>query len=447
MGMVGYDIRPTFAERARTWLIHRLIKPALQRVIYLSLGMVGLLSRLGRLGHVEPLLTAATFAPNRILVIRTDLMGDVVLSLPAVHALHRAYPAAQIDMLVLPANVGVIKHDSAIAHIVTYDPNIWRRPNAFLTPTSYRAFLGLIRGLRAARYDLCLSLAGDWASVFAFLSGARRRVGYRGEAYPFFMTDPLPGRRYHIQQHEVDYIAGLARAAGGMIEGDQREPVLAISDQARTEVKALLQANDVGEGDLLIAAHVGATNGLAKRWPISHWAALADLLMSELGAKVVLTGAASDADITGAVVARMRQTPLDFTGKTTIPQLAALLARCDLVISGDSGPLHLAGAVGRPVIALHGPTDPGLSGPVSKEATVLRLGIWCSPCYDASYWAVCRFFNPVCMKAITPDQVFAAARARLGQAALVSGQDVGAQQRSPPSASSLRLGTSDEDRL
>ncbi len=428
MSMVGYDIRPSRARRTRTWFIHRLAKPALQRVIYYGLGTVGLLSRLGRVGRGRPVLSPATFAPERILLIRTDLMGDVVLSLPAVHALRRAYPAAQIDMMVLPPNVGVIRDDPAITRIVTYDPNIWRRPNAFLTLTSYRGFLGVLRDLRAARYDLCLSLAGDWASVFAFLSGARRRVGYRGEAYPFFMTDPVPGRRYRARQHEVDYIAGLARAAGGMLEGEQRAPRLVVSEQARAEVKALLAANGVHEGDLLIAAHAGATNGLAKRWPIPHWAALADQLIAQLGAKVVLTGAASDAAITSAIMARMRQKPLDFAGKTTIPQLAALLERCDLVISGDSGPLHMAGAVGTPVIALHGPTDPALSGPVGKDATVLRLGLWCSPCYDASYWAECRFFNPICMKAITPDQVLAAARVRLGRSASAGDQAAVMQQ-------------------
>jgi lipopolysaccharide heptosyltransferase II len=427
--MVGYDIRPSFAQRARTFLIHRLTKPALQRVIYSALGAVGLLSCLGRIGRAMPSLTPATFAPKRILVIRTDLMGDVILSLPAVHALRRAYPAAHIDMLVMPPNVGVIKHDPTITRIVTYDPNIWRRPNAFLSPASYRAFLGLIGSLRAAQYDLCVSLAGDWASVFAFLSKARRRVGYRGEAYPFFMTDPVPGRRYRTHQHEVAYIAGLAKAAGGFLEGEQREPILTVSEQARAEVKALLAANGVAEGDLLIAAHAGATNGVAKRWPVIHWAALADHLVTELGAKVILTGAASDAEITGAVAAQMHQTPLDFAGKTTIPQLAALLERCNLVISGDSGPLHMAGAVGTPVIAIHGPTDPKLSGPVGKDATVLRLGIWCSPCYDASFWAVCRFFNPVCMKAITPEQVLAAVRDCLERPASANGQAALAQQR------------------
>ncbi len=428
MGIVGYDIRPSLKRRVRTALIHRFIKPALQRVIYFSLGTVGLISQIGRIGRAKPPLSPETFVPRRILLIRTDLMGDVVLSLPAVHAMRRAYPQAQIDIMVLPPNVGVIKHDLAISRIVTYDPNIWRRPNAFLTLDSYKKFLGLIRDLRSARYDLCLSLAGDWASVFAFFSRARRRVGYRGEAYPFFMTDPVEGKRYRVRQHEVDYIAGLARAAGGTVEDAQREPKLTVSEQAREEVKALLASCGVQEGNLLIAAHAGATNGLAKRWPIPHWAKLADLLMEELGATVVLTGAASDAEIVDAVVGRMRKQPINLVGKTNVPQLAALLERCDLVISGDSGPLHIAGAVGTPVIAIHGPTDPGLSGPVGKEATVLRLGIWCSPCYDASYWAECRFFNPVCMTGIMPGEVLVAARERLAQSKAARSQTAVTQQ-------------------
>src|SRR5579885_3358231 len=104
MGIVGYDIRPSLARRMRTFLIHRVIKRVLQRVVYVSLGTVGLVSRISRSGQTLPPLTPATFAPKRILVIRTDLMGDVILSLPAVHAMRRAYPAAEIDMLVLPPN-------------------------------------------------------------------------------------------------------------------------------------------------------------------------------------------------------------------------------------------------------------------------------------------------------------------------------------------------------
>jgi ADP-heptose:LPS heptosyltransferase len=104
---------------------------------------------------------------------------------------------------------------------------------------------------------------------------------------------------------------------------------------------------------------------------------------------------------------------LNFCGKSSLPELKALLAQSDLVISGDSGPMHIACAVGAPVIALHGPTDPVISGPTAPDALVLRRAIWCSPCYDASATAECRFGNPVCMKDLAPAAVFAAARRRL----------------------------------
>jgi ADP-heptose:LPS heptosyltransferase len=101
----------------------------------------------------------------------------------------------------------------------------------------------------------------------------------------------------------------------------------------------------------------------------------------------------------------MRERPVNLAGKTNLTQLAALLQRADLLITGDSGPMHIATAVGTPLIAIHGPTNPALSGPVSLDATVLRSDIWCSPCYNATGPADCRFYTTQCMKNITPTQV------------------------------------------
>src|SRR5204863_8377166 len=99
----------------------------------------------------------------------------------------------------------------------------------------------------------------------------------------------------------------------------------------------------------------------------------------------------------------------------TLIQIAAFLQHADLLISGDSGPMHIAGAVGTPLIAIHSPTDPALSGPVSPHATILRSSIWCSPCYNAKDPADCRFFTTQCMKDIRPDYVYGVVRVKLGQ--------------------------------
>ena len=131
-----------------------------------------------------------------------------------------------------------------------------------------------------------------------------------------------------------------------------------------------------------------------------------DSLMREQDAQVVLTGASGDLPLIESVTRRMQEHAINLAGKTSLPQLVALLQRADLVISGDSGPMHIAAAVGTPLIAIHGPTDPPLSGPVSPTATILRSAIWCSPCYNARDTADCRFFTTQCMKNILPAQVF-----------------------------------------
>jgi ADP-heptose:LPS heptosyltransferase len=121
---------------------------------------------------------------------------------------------------------------------------------------------------------------------------------------------------------------------------------------------------------------------------------------------VVLTGAPNDLPLIETILHRTHEQPVNLAGKTSLTQLAALLERANLVITGDSGPMHIAAAVGTPLIAIHGPTDPVKSGPVGPLATVLRSDIWCSPCYTAKGRpADCRFFTTQCMKDITVEQV------------------------------------------
>jgi len=165
----------------------------------------------------------------------------------------------------------------------------------------------------------------------------------------------------------------------------------------------------------IVACHVSANNGQSKRWPVPYWATLLDRLIRDEHVQVILTGAPNDLPLIEKITARMHEQPFNLAGKTSLTQLAALLKRADLLISGDSGPMHMAGAVETPLIAIHGPTDPQLSGPVSRHATVLRSEIWCSPCYEAKDTADCRFFTTQCMKDITPAQVFAVAREKLGK--------------------------------
>jgi lipopolysaccharide heptosyltransferase II len=411
-GVPPYDIRRPFETRLQEHLEGG-AKSVAKRLIWLLVGAIGFLTRT-RLSE-RPKLLPGNPDIRRILVVRVDLIGDVVLSLPAVRALKRAYPHAAIDMLVLKSSAGVLAAEGDVARVLTFDPYFWRKPLDALKPATWREARALFGALRAARYDLAISISGDIASILTRVTGARRRVGYAGEAYPFLLTDPIPGARYRVHQHEVRYVQALARAAGGIVVSGDELLALSVVPQSAADIdNRLRQARRrLGVQGPLVAIHVGARNGQAKRWPAQHIAALANRLAREQDALVVLTGAPNEEPLAHAVLRHADAPLLDLVGKTSVPELVAVLAASDQLVTGDSGPMHIACALRTPVVALHGPTDPDLSGPTAPDAMVLRRDLWCAPCYDASATAECRFGNPVCMKTLTPDLVFAAARAQL----------------------------------
>ena len=378
---------------------------ALLFVLFSALGLGGrLLLREKPLGRLDPARV------RRILVIRLDLLGDVVNSMTAVTALHERFPDASIDMLTLPYTAAIPRQFPYVRQVLTLDTNAIRLPRNMLCPGTYWQFLQMGLTLRRNHYDLCVSLFGLMASLWAFASGSTQRIGYRRESYPFMFTDPLPGRRFDRPQHEVRWDLNLAAAAGA--SSSWRTPTLAVSPTVAARMDMRLAALGVVTGDRLVGIHGGAVNGSAKRWPTGHWAALADRLISQHGVKVVLTGSASERSISEEIRSRMKQAPVVLTGETDIDELLAVLARCELVISGDSGPLHLAVALGLPTVSIYGPTDPRIYGPTPRagqQAIVVRRELACSPCYNLLATAECPYGRPVCMFDIPVGQVFDAA--------------------------------------
>ncbi|HVA91761.1 MAG TPA: lipopolysaccharide heptosyltransferase II [Chloroflexota bacterium] len=392
--------------------IKRRLTRAIQAVLFVVIGTLGLGARLFRrepgLGSIDP----ATV--RRILVIRLDLLGDMVNSMTAVEALHERFLDARMTVFTLPHTAAIPRQFPWVAEVLTLDTNRIRSPRNMLRPTTYRDFAGMAMHLRRERFDLCVSLHGRMASLWAFVSGARGRIGYAREGYPFLFTDPLPGGRFDRPRHEVRWDLDLAAAAGA--SGANRAPALAAAPAASARMAARLAELGVRDGDTLIGIHGGAVNGSAKRWPPMHWAALADRLIAEQGARVVLTGSAGEVAISEDIRRRMRLQPLVLTGTTDIDELLAVLARCDLVLSGDSGPLHMAVALGRPTVSLYGPTDPRIYGPTPRagqQALVIRRDLRCSPCYNLLATAECPHGQPACMIDISVREVFAAAKAAL----------------------------------
>ncbi|GHO95527.1 ADP-heptose--LPS heptosyltransferase [Reticulibacter mediterranei] len=410
----GYPTRPASRRKLRNFAVQT-SKRILLATIYGAMSIAGAGLQVARASKdIQPLNTHH-FHPKRILVIRMDLIGDLTLSLVVVRTLKWTYPEAEIDLLAIPSSASIATADPDLAEIISYNPNIWRRPQALFQGKNWREALALRRRLHARQYNLAISVFGPWAAILAVLSGAPRRLGFGKESYPGFMTDNVPGKHWdtHDHKHEVDYCLELARAAGATIEPDDRVPQLFVDPQASQQVEQLLQQKGWDANKPLIACHVSSNNGQSKRWPIPYWAKLIDRLIREYGANVVLTGAQVDLPLIERITQHMQEHPIVLAGKTSLPQLAALLQQADLLISGDSGPMHIGAAVGTPLIAIHGPTDPALSGPVSPKATILRSDIWCSPCYNAKGPADCRFFTTQCMKDITPDRVFSVVQEKL----------------------------------
>jgi lipopolysaccharide heptosyltransferase II len=403
----GYPTRPDSRRKFRNIFVHS-SKSILLAVVTCLMTMVGAVLWLGRIGKRYPPLHPRSFHPQRILVLRLDLIGDLVLSLTLLRLLKKTYPDAEIDLLAIPSSGQIVLSDPDLSAVITYDPNVWRRPKALFQPRNWRAARELHQRLRSRHYDLAVSVFGPWAALLAGLSGAQRRVGFGKEGYPGLMTDSVKGRHWKADDHlhEVDYCLALARAAGANPAPEDRIPRLSVDVQAVQTVEQLLTQKGLRPDKPLIACHVNAHNGQSKRWPIPYWATLIDRLIREDGANVVLTGAANDLPLISTITRRLHEQPINLAGQTSLPQLAALLQRADILITGDSGPMHIAGAVGTALIAIHGPTDPALSGPVSPKATIMRSDIWCSPCYTAKGPADCRFYTTQCMKNITPDQVF-----------------------------------------
>jgi len=353
--------------------------------------------------------------PARVLIIRLDLLGDLMLSIPAIRAVRRRWPRAEITALVLPYTAPLLGHFPEVDRVVTFDANRLRPSGTPWLPGVWAEFFRLVRRLRAGRFDLALALYGPWAGLLAHLSGAGFRVGYGAESHPNFFHLPLPGRRYLVRRHEAEYTLGVAAAVGA--PGGPEDYFIEPLPEASARIGAKLARLGIPGGMPLIGVQVGAANGWAKQWYPDKWAAAAGEIARRRGAGVVLTGAARERPLAEAVRAGLGVPAWNLAGETDIPELVALLGRLSLFLAGDTGPMHLATALGIPTVALHGPTDPALSGPWPPgRGVVVRLDIPCSPCYDLTDAAVCPLGHHNCLRRLGPDAVVAAAEAlRVGR--------------------------------
>lgn len=398
-----------------------LLRRGIRAALYWSISTLGWAQHLTRAGDGRPV-----GEPRRILVIRLDLLGDVLFSTAAVRALRLRYPGAYIAMLTLPYTAPLARLCPDLDEVIALDTNRIRRIRGLFDPRTWLEYARSLRLIQSRNFDLAISLSGRTASLCAFLSGSPWTIGYSGEAYPFLLTHPVEGGRYLDRVHEVVYGLRLAEAAGATARPEHLQ--VRVEDHAHRRVRAMLGKLEDRGDDPLVVVHAGSLNGSAKRWPPSYWASFITALRQRTGARIVLAGAGSDVEIAREVAAHGAEF-LNLVGETTVEELVALLDEADLVATGDSGPLHLAVALGVPLLAVYGPTDPAIHGPYHPVGPVIlhRQDLACSPCYSMAATAECPLGDPICMRLVEVQTMVASALRLLDarRSGVARGQHIG----------------------
>ena len=305
--------------------------------------------------------------PGRIAVFRALFLGDLLMSVPALRALRRRFPDAEVTLIGLPWARGFIPHVQRYVDRLVEFPGYPGLPEVDPAPERTERFL---REQRAYGYDLALQMHGDGNITNGILAelGAGATLGYARPG-DNRLTLGLPHDRGGSEIHRW---LGLVAALGAPADDTGIEFATSREDRARAD--ALLSGGPLSpESSVvrpraapLVALHAGAKEAI-RQWPPERFAALADRLAEEFGARVALTGTAGEREITAAVGRAMRHRALDLTGRTDLGVFAGLLARLDLLVTNDTGASHLAAATGTPSVVLFGPTRPEQFAPLDRE--------------------------------------------------------------------------------
>lgn len=342
---------------------------------------------------------------QRIAVWLPNWIGDVVLSLPALGALRQLYPRARLIGVVRREICGIVKNSPDLDAVLPWDRG------------DRRGTLSLLRSLRRCRLDLVLVLPNSWKSAFlSRLSGARRRVGYERERRGFLLSDPVPCPADTRCLHHVDYFLRLVRALGW--EGERPPLVLPVEEADRARLRRYLLGRGVERGEKLVAVHPGASKS-PRGWAVERFAGACRELRTRSKARCLILGTEKEGRRWAPAFRGAGM--LMVTGEIALQDVPALLSQCDLFLGNDSGLMHVAAAVGTPVVGIFGPGAVERTGPVAvaERLRAVSRSFPCSPCRQR-FFRECRpapSGKPYCLEEIGIEEVVAAGEELLGAAA------------------------------
>jgi heptosyltransferase-2 len=341
---------------------------------------------------------------KKILIRGVNWIGDAVLTLPAIRAVRRAYPDAHISLLVKPWVSEIFHNNPDINEIILYDENL----------IGISGKLKLAHILRQKKFDTAILLQNAFdAALIAWLSGIPERIGYNRDFRGFLLTGGIPLKKDILSMHQVHYYLNLVRAAAGKAE--ETPPFIFLTDEERRWARDIIKSKfQIPNSKILVGINPGATYGSAKRWQPEKFAELIIRTIRELNGRAIIFGSQSETGIADEIVASagaIHELPLqsyilNMAGKTTLRQLAALIAECDALITNDSGPMHIASALFVPVVAIFGSTDKAATGPFGKGHRIVTRNLPCSPCMQRE----CPEGHLRCMSEVSAGEVFDALR-------------------------------------
>jgi heptosyltransferase-2 len=303
---------------------------------------------------------------NKILIRAPNWVGDSVLAIPAMKALRAQFPGAAITLLARPWVSGLFTSARFI-------DRVWIEPR----PTKLKEWSRITRDIRSQGFDLAVLFPNSFESaLMVFLGRVPRRIGYAGDGRSWMLTDLVwpPAR----EQHQVHYYLNLARVLSAPIQA----PSISIEASAdeRAAARKLLTSSGVPAGSSFAVLNPGAAFGSAKRWSEVRFAELADLLAAQLGFRIVVVGSEAERPIAERIRESTKCGTVVLNGMTNLETLIGILSESALMVTNDSGPMHLAAALGVPTVAIFGATNDAETGPYGDRTRVVKHPVECSPC-------------------------------------------------------------------
>lgn len=339
-------------------------------------------------------------SPQKILVRATNWIGDAVMSLPALEALRTRFPTTEIVLVTKPWVSDLYRNHPAVSRRIVYDPEGEHGGS--------RGFWKFVQALHMERFDAAILFPNSFhAAWMAWCARIPVRVGYARDSRSALLTEALEAPPAAAYGHQAYYYLHLLFRAGFIDKVEPLEPVektrLFLEDAEKVWATKQLEALGLQGPRFLIGLNPGAFFGPAKRWLLDRYAALADRLIGALNADVLIFGSPAERPLAKEIARAMKRAPMSVAGETTLRQLMALLAQCRLVVTNDSGPMHLATALGVPVVVIFGSSDERATGPLGRRARVVKHPVVCSPCGLRECPIDFR-----CMKGVTVDDVYQA---------------------------------------